>query len=517
MNDTFFAPSNLDMIDVLIDEYNSSIDKINKIADVVHDEKHKNVLQFFESGLTSTIYKNSNNSKFFDRTLAIQKLTSFMWDRTLKMTDVIDFMPANVRDKWNEQIENHTLPEFTREYVRSGIQDLLSKRKEFFIDMIDGIFHALSPEHITNQPEGFSKRFIINNVYEHRFGILFFNSYSKMKFLCDLRFVIAKLFNRNDVTHQREREFEERVESLIETYGYGEWIWMDGYSIRMRFYKKGTVHVELHPDIVWRLNEILSERYPAAIPPKFTKKYEQKKKDYELINRVIPSTVVHFISKLKHVDSNENYCYQDQSYTSKHIKQEAFNLLGMLGGVVNHSTVTFEYDPTEILKVIISNCTIPDIKTHQYYPTPSTIADALSSTVFESVSLDANILEPSAGVGNIMESLIKHGAKNVHGNEISSVFFDVLTEKFPNNSIENTDFLRYEHKHDVIVMNPPFDQGRWKAHVQHALKLAPVVYAILPSAANYEQLNSSVTIEHQHFNDMFDNCTVNVKIVELHV
>jgi len=72
----------------------------------------------------------------------------------------------------------------------------------------------------------------------------------------------------------------------------GEWLSIDGGAMRIRCYKKGTAHLEIHPDMAWRLNAILATLYPTAIPAEFRTAPKKRPKDIELMQKPLPFKVV---------------------------------------------------------------------------------------------------------------------------------------------------------------------------------------------------------------------------------
>lgn len=101
-----------------------------------------------------------------------------------------------------------------------------------------------------------------------------------------------------------------------------------------------------------------------------------------------------------------------------------------------------------------------------FYPTPEKIIDKMTNTI--DFSMISTILEPSAGKGNIVEYLEgKKGNKysykrydfSVDCIEKSETLQAVLRGK--NYRLIHDDFLTFEtfKKYDLIIMNPPFDNG----------------------------------------------------------
>lgn len=96
-----------------------------------------------------------------------------------------------------------------------------------------------------------------------------------------------------------------------------------------------------------------------------------------------------------------------------------------------------------------------------FYPTPKEIAFKM----IEGLDLrGVNVLEPSAGKGDILE-VIESKTANIYCIEKNQELQSILREK--KYTILGDDFLKFKPDHifDVILMNPPFDNG-----VKHLLK-----------------------------------------------
>lgn len=101
-----------------------------------------------------------------------------------------------------------------------------------------------------------------------------------------------------------------------------------------------------------------------------------------------------------------------------------------------------------------------------FYPTPKKLIDKMTNTL--DFSMISTILEPSAGKGNIVEYL-----ENKKGNKYNYKRYDFsidcieknetlqATLRGKNYRLIHDDFLTFEtfKKYDLIIMNPPFDNG----------------------------------------------------------
>ena len=104
----------------------------------------------------------------------------------------------------------------------------------------------------------------------------------------------------------------------------------------------------------------------------------------------------------------------------------------------------------------------------QYF-TSSSITEFMANLVLEEFKVDKNlnaflvsrlsILEPAAGDGAFLETLIEYGFKNITAFEIDKYYYNLLKNKFGNNiKLKNSNFLEAseEPKYDLIIGNPPY-------------------------------------------------------------
>lgn len=494
----FFAPMSSDLIDGLLGQYNVARRNIEAMAAAVSDPQHASVLHYFISGNVEEQRYSipSTVEALFKLDGAVGQLNGDFWNRALRLTDVIDYMPQKRREEWHEQIRNplgrkknkHSqeadlpaLPDFEEDTVRGTLSGLLASRHKFLAERVDGIFRALSRTHVTNRPEGFSKRMIIAGVH----------SYGTSGQINDLRCVIAKFMGRDEPKHGA-------TDPVIKAAGRhnGEWMAIDGNSMRIRVYGGvGTAHLEVHPEMSWRLNAILASLYPAAIPSQFREKPKSRKKvkDFELFDKPLPHAVIAMLAEMRDVtvrrlpewpERYDNvpmakvFGYGDKD---KATQAEAEKVLVAIGAVKVKNYWQFDYFPGEVLDQIVCSGCIPDHKSHQFYPTPEVVA--LAAIELADIQPGHVCLEPSAGQGGLADLMPKGITQCV---EISDLHCKVLEAKGHN--VHCADFLKLPANgpFDRIVMNPPFSEGRWQAHLEHAasmLKVGGRLVAILPASA----------------------------------
>ncbi|MEG9561055.1 DUF4942 domain-containing protein [Pseudomonas aeruginosa] len=532
----FFAPMSADLVDGLIGQYNTTRASITAMAQAVRAEQYKGVLHYFVEGnvgeqrysLPKTV------EQLFRPEGAVAQLNADFWSRALRLTDVFDYMPQARRDEWHEQIRNpegrkankHTgekdlppLPEFEEDTVRSTLAGLLHNRAQFLAERVDGIFRALSRQHVTNQPQGFGKRMIIQNVF----------GYQTHGHINDLRCVIAKFMGRDEPKHGA-------TDPVIKAASRqnGQWMSVDGGALRIRVYGGVcTAHLEVHPDMAWRLNGILASLYPAAIPAEFRTKPKRAKKvkDFELFDRPLPFAVVGILAGMRQASERikpdwperyrniPNALRFDYGQYDKAAMAEAEKVLMAIGGVMENHHWQFDYEPTEVLDQIVCSGCIPDQKSHQFYPTPATVAEVAIDLAMVDAEPDMNWLEPSAGQGGLADLM---PASHTICVEISELHCQILRAK--GHSAVQADFLKFTSvkSFDRIVMNPPFSEGRWQAHLQHAASmLNPVggrIVAVLPSSAKGKQLLEGFNHEYSRvFENEFAGTSVSVVILTAEV
>lgn len=486
----FFAPVSSDVIDMLLGQYQAMRGRIDKISCLLDAEMSEAVEYFLDGNKDQNRGSLPSVKQLFDPKGAIASLNSAYWSRAMGLTDVYDCMPQARRDEWSKSIREMTAPEFTEDAVRPTISDLLASRAKFFGERVDGIFRGLSGEHVTNSPAAFSKRMIIGYVTQG----YHYTSNSKAGLINDLRAVIAKFMGRD------EPKWNSSGAMINAAYlKHGQWITVDGGALRIRCYLKGTAHLEVHPDIAWKLNQVLAGMYPAAIPAEFRTQPKKKSKEFKMMQRPLPFAVVDVLSQMKQatriIKQEDNYrhphrresvkdalAFDHYGALDKHVLAEVRNVLVSIGGVLSEEGwYQFDYAPAEIIAEVVCSGCIPDQKAHQFYPTPENVA--VDAVEMANIGVDHTILEPSAGQGDLAALLPKELTTCV---EISALHCSILKARGFNTV--NADFIKWAEskpKFHRVVMNPPFSEGRAQAHVQTASELVREggrLVAILPAS-----------------------------------
>lgn len=120
----FFAPASTDMIDTLIGQYRQDRERIERVAGLMATELGTTVQYFAEGNEQRERWYGLD--RLFQLDGAVAALNSSYWNRTLRLTDVIDCMPQKRRDEWFEQIREHKAPDFEETVVRDTIGRLVA-------------------------------------------------------------------------------------------------------------------------------------------------------------------------------------------------------------------------------------------------------------------------------------------------------------------------------------------------------------------------------------------------------
>ena len=475
----FFPPTATDLLDELLGQYDTARARIDQVAGLMAGDLGNVVHYFVEGNCSDDRYSPGAAAvtAMFGVPKAIAALNSAYWSKTMGLTDVYNAMPQKRRDEWNESIRTRTTPNFEEDTVRSTISGLLGMRQTFFAERVDGIFRSLSRDHVTNVPEGFSKRMILG----YMIGDWGSPNSNQVGVINDLRAVIAKFMGRG------EPHWNATDAAVRQGYAkHGEWLTVDGGALRIRVYLKGTAHLEVHPEIAYRLNQVLAHLYPMAIPSEFRTKPKKKAKEFVMMGRPLPFAVLSFLSNMrenKHIPMAVRLSTPSEGNKAAH--QQARDVLEAIGGTHDGDGLyQFDYEPGPVIAEIITSGCLPDQVAHQYYPTPAWLAQRAVDAA--EIGPDDVCLEPSAGQGGIAD--LMPGALCI---EVSPLHCKILEAK--GHTVVQADFIKWAEQamcegnaFDKIVMNPPYSEGRWQAHTRAAAELvAPGgrLVAILPASA----------------------------------
>jgi protein-L-isoaspartate O-methyltransferase len=510
---TFHFPEVTSPIERLLAEYDAHLSSLRKVADLMGSNELKGCIGYFIEGNSKpeTLLSSRLAASLFKIDGAVKALDADCWSKAIALTDVLEVMPQKRREEWGAMIRDNKTPPFERETVFSTLTSLMNDRERFLAERVDGIFRSLSGEHVTNQPQGFYKRMIIGGVV-NSFG---FPDYKRCGYIADLRSVVARFMGREEPS--------QNTASSIVALAYespGQWHIVDGGSIRLKVFKKGTAHLEVHEELAWRLNAVLANLYPGALPPN-ARKRPKAAKVYPLRQRYLPQGVLDLVMQMMR---NRRYMRGNQveipyDSNNQQERRELKHLLTTLGGAPTGSgdILTFDYDPREVLERIAVQGYIPDELTHQFYCTSPELAERVVNIA--GIEPGMTVLEPSAGTGALARLCSGTAITCV---EVSELRCQILKEQGLKDVVES-DFLEWaseDRQYNRIIMNPPFSKGRAQQHLTAAagcLAEGGRLVAILPASMKGKQvLEGFSTAWSEELEDQFIGTGVRVVILTAH-
>ena len=472
----------------------SMINRLQVLSRRPNDENLRNVPQL-----------NSVNLDFVK-----QNIWAEYWRKVTDMTGALLIMPAERRDQWRSQFtlglqkvakrdrggferqveEFVGVPEFTADTVIPTMTSLLNDRHKYLAERVYGLFKALSPTHKTNKTYGFSEKLIISYCVTDFWNSSISLNYHKADVIDDLRVMLHFFAHKEFITLN---SCSEMLSAAYRAHNCetGQWMNVDGNLMRVKIFKNGNAHFEIHPDVAWKLNEVLAYSMPAAIPAPCRKAPTTKApKEFGYIQKTVSTKTRMVIRDRRHNSANETWYFSDSSL-QKTEKQDLERTLSFIGGVKVGGSWKFPYEPSTTFDSIVSLGVIPEVKSHQFYPTPASIARYVAQ-ILKCQPTD-QILDPDAGRGDLV-AFLDVPEENITSVEISPLFCDILGAKGFN--VYNKDFLAWSKEfitapgYDKIAINPPYSEGRAKEHTLAALNHLNekgIMAAVLPAGYKPEE------------------------------
>lgn len=462
--------------------------------------------------------------------VALKRVDGEFWLKLYDDTKLSNFMDTesyNAQKKALKDIDS--LPPFTIENVVNQLEMYVGEVGKIFTKRIVTIFEKLSGSHVTNSAFGFRNRMILDNCSRS------YHEENKSRYVHDLRCVVAT------IRGEAEMPSTCLTSSVLgrcfaET---GVWHMLDGNSMRMKAFKKGTVHIEIASDIADTLNAILAAEYPNCLP-EAGKKKALFKSTLTPVETMLDSAVrnVFRCIKLKHpkiLSEDGRSIVPDQSVLEMSIYNyrpenkmaliEAVNLLSELFGepvdIKEHYRWTLKgINPSEMINHIVKLGTLPEEVSHQFYESTDRIQE-LVSNLLPPFSDQHELCEPSAGRGALAKLLPQSQTTCFEINALNCFMLRGLGYK-----TKQECFLEYANKtsdrYDLFLMNPPYLNGLYMQHIKAAMSLlkpAGRIIAVVPSSvlSKKNELPSGFTMTENHaIKEQFTGTSVlNISIITI--
>ena len=503
----------MNVIHDIVAECEKEIALMNQVHDFVysHDRVSMiNRLQVLSRRPNDENLRNVHQLNAVNLDFVKQNIWAEYWSKVTDMTGALLIMPAERRDQWRSQFtlgvqkmvkrdrggferqveEFVGVPEFTADTVIPTMTTLLNDRHKYLAERVYGLFKALSPTHKTNKTYGFSEKLIISCCVTDFWNSSISLNYHKADVIDDLRVMLHFFAHKEFITLN---SCSEMLSAAYRAHNCetGQWMNVDGNLMRVKIFKNGNAHFEIHPDVAWKLNEVLAHSMPAAIPAPCRKAPTTKApKEFGYIHKTVSSKTRTLIRDRRHSGADELFYFPD-SHLQKAEIQDLERTLRFIGGVKIRGSWKFPYECAATLDSIVSLGVIPEVKSHQFYPTPEPIAKYVSQ-ILKCQPTD-QILDPDAGRGDLV-AFLDVPEENITSVEISPLFCEILGAKGYN--VYNKDFLAWSKEfatapgYDKIAINPPYSEGRAKEHTLAALthlNEKGIMVAVLPAGYKPEE------------------------------
>lgn len=476
---------------------------------------------------------------------AIKSLDCEKWQAFFDKAETVRMLPTRMSSDFKAKIKARDIPPFTEEIVLSTLKSWMQSQYRFIAERIDGVFHALSPEHVTNSPAGFSKKMIISHVAGMK------SESKKGRYIDDLRVVIASFQNNENLLKGGNLESSKLFDHLHAKGCFDTDIELDGGAIVCRLFKVGTVHLYIHPDIAFKLNDILAMLYPQAIPAKFRKKSPVRERFFkETIQQTLPPQLITELyealrTRISRAYVREQFGYRDDIDASLkdsdryviHVSEMVENhamwpelrtllqlrRLNCRTGNGKNELYAIEYDTKDVAHALLQNGCFPDKKSHQFFATKGQLAADAAAWLLEDDAEGLTYLEPQAGQGDLLRLLPIN--RKIVGVELSDFNVAIAKAFVPRAKIHHANFLdfaaqsvKYGKTFDRILSNPPYSNGQALHHTQVAAQLLPVggvMVAVLPTSLKGVSYDGFLAKESEDYHNAFNDAGVSVFLLKL--
>lgn len=470
-------------------------------ADLMRKD-NRNALSAFAYG--AEVYHQSKSKsaywaldllELFDLPRAINARQENFWFRSFELLSLTNILPQQLWEQWKASFTawrtiskggertSAGIPPFDRSTVYRALSLIESHRANFFSMRVSALWAGLSKSHKTNWGSGFHARFILNYMYnEHG------STTEKDRVFHDLINICSAI-----VTGAEDPFTSAYAELRHAREKHGEWVEVMGGYLRIKAFLKGTLHVEVHPSIAYKMNISLSFLHPNALHDEATLKPPRRKTGYgsvELVKMPIPPQVRSYLRECTQEQQPDGLWALEQRRSSLGvgrlsgaIKAMIDEAMAQIGGVRQGDTHLFDYPPQDVISEIVLSGKVPDKVSHQFYLTPTELAKEF----VEWVGVDEHALcyETSAGTGAIAKQMPLQ-TFCVEVDRLRAMALDKMGFE-----VKQADFLRLTPSDlhgaaDAVLMNPPYAGRAWQDHMEHAVEFVReggTIGAILPEGA----------------------------------
>lgn len=518
-------------VDELLFAYEKGESEMRRLHSDLMCKENRSALESFAYGAEAYHQSKSRSAgwaldllELFDLPRAINARQEHYWFQLFDLCSLTNILPQELWVKWKDSFTAWRsvskggerfvagIPPFDRSTVYSSLSLIESHRANFFSMRVDALWNGLSPSHKTNVGGAFYKRFILDWMYtEHG------TTTDKDRVFHDLiNICSAVMTGAEDPFTNAYAELRHAREH------HGEWVEVMGGYLRIKAFLKGTLHVEIHPSLAYRLNVALSYMHPNALPDEATLKPPRRKSGFgsvELVKTQVQPQVRCYLRECVQKQQSDGLWVLRQSGASHvagrlsgGIKAMIDVALAQIGGVRAGDAHLFDYPPQDVVSEIVISGKVPDKISHQFYSTPAEVAKEFVDWV--GIDECSICYETSAGTGSIAKQMPLQ-TYCVEVDRLRAMALDKMGFE-----VKQADFLRLtpadlHGEVDVVLMNPPYAGRAWQSHMEHAVQFVRsggVIGAILPEGARFKMpsIQGVEVIYSEPLKNRFPEVSINV-------
>ncbi len=483
-------------VDDLLQDYADGEENMRRLHTLLMQQENHATLSSFAYG-AEAYYQSAARGRtwsmdlveMFDLQRAIDARQEHFWFRLFDLCSLTTILPDDIWTQWRDSFvawrqpgNKAGIPRFSHETVYGCLSLIEAHRANFLSMRVDSVWKALSGWHKTNWGGAFHDRFIIDWMFND-YGTTTEKdrSFIDLVNLCSTVMTGSEdpFFNAyGQLRHAREK--------------HGEWHELLDGSLRIKAFKRGTLHCEIHPEIGYRLNIALAYLHPNCLPDEATLKRPRRRSGFgsaDLLAQQVQHQVRGYLSHCIDVQGQDGLWILKPIGLVKYdrissaVSTMIDNVLAQIGGARFEDGHQFDYPPKEVIAEIIRTGEIPEQVSHQFYSTPTDLAQEFVAWV----GLDDSAIcyETSAGTGGIAKHMPLQ-TSCVEVDRLRCIALDKLGFE-----VKHADFLKLSPEDlsgevDAVVMNPPFAGRAWQDHMEHAVQFVRsggTLAAILPEGA----------------------------------
>jgi hypothetical protein len=265
-------------IDNLLAQRNAIVERLKRMAELHAEIEELSKSAFGNDDAAPALEcRRVHASLDTDHGLArmIKRVDATAWQHLMSESGLRTFMDGKAREQWDKALYEgrpEDVPALTLETIWETFRNLNDQRGEMFERGVVSCFRQLSWDYKTNSPYLFGKRIILERVLDiwnasasKRYSSG--PSYTGCNRLDDLLRVMMVLDGQPELDHRQGA-----YNVLREYFSYDrhstEPVELAG-MVSIKCYKNGNGHVTfLRPDLVEKLNEIITRHHPNALPAK---------------------------------------------------------------------------------------------------------------------------------------------------------------------------------------------------------------------------------------------------------